>query len=501
METLFYKLMYDKQLKRSMTLLDILSKAERAVTIKELEQSLAVSKQTVLSTIEFAKSLLAEDLYLELGKKDVQLFNNSQRPIEVVLTEIARETIPNKVLEHVFYDRDLNIHAMAEALFISESTLRSVIVHMNKTLRLFKCSISFYDLKMLGTETDIRYFFYAYFSEFQDLFHALFEKPLQVCLAIFEDIKRISVTKNGKLLNYSSQQAVRWMILAKERLEVKRCVHIEESLMQRVQSRTSYTGFKHIYENKIMRYLACAQVPEAEIAWAYIVGFNTIIYHNNDGCEWCPDDADSSISEEKVTAAFCSVSHTLRIPQDCRPQFLAIHTAYFLNLSLLTDLSSCFQIGSGSVKNYVIQNLKWPYKIWMDYLSKIYDGHILPIHDIGTIATQLTMISSQFIYSQQVKAERVLYSFEGESGLPAYLEGLARTLLPSGIDGVFIYSEPITAELVRQISPDIVVSNYQINEEFEGCRVLRMSYIPQIQEWTLLREWIVDLGSGDSKNQ
>ena len=116
METLFYKLMYDKQLKRSMTLLDILSKAERAVTIKELEQSLAVSKQTVLSTIEFAKSLLAEDLYLELGKKDVQLFNNSQRPIEVVLTEIARETIPNKVLEHVFYDRDLNIHAMAEEI-------------------------------------------------------------------------------------------------------------------------------------------------------------------------------------------------------------------------------------------------------------------------------------------------------------------------------------------------------------------------------------------------
>ena len=494
METLFYKLMYDKQLKRSMSMLNILSRTEHAITIKDLEASLKVSKQTILSTIEFTRSLLADDICLEATQKSVQLFNNSQCPIEVVLTEIARQTIPNQVLEHTFYNRESNIRDVAESLFVSESTLRAIIAHMNKTLRIFKCSISFYDLKMCGAEANIRYFFYAYFSEFQELFYSLFQDKLQACLNTFEAFKRISLTQNGKLLNYSSQQVVRWMVLARERLTIEQYVYADESLMTRIKCRPSYANFKNVYEDTVLHGLSSLQIPEDEIVWAYIVGFNTIIYHNNDSRYWCADEADSHICKRELSAILTTAFDRLKIPKDCKDDFLAIHTAYLLNLSLLTDLSTCFQIGSAAVKNYVIQNLKQPYNIWIDWLLTLNDSRIFPVSDVYTIATQLAMISSQFIYTQKKKVERVLYSFEGESGFPAHLEGLARRLLPSGIESIFIYNEPITPQLVAQIQPDIVVSNYKIYEKLEGCKVLRMSYIPQIQEWTALNRLLIDLG-------
>jgi len=494
LETLFYKLMYDTQLKRSMSMLNILSRAEHAILIKELETSLNVSKQTVLSTIEFARSLLTDDICLETTQKSVQLFNNSRRPIEVVLTEIAKQTIPNQVLEHTFENRKSNISDVAESLFVSESTLRAIITHMNKTLRIFNCRISFYDLKMCGTETDIRYFFYAYFSEFQELFHSLFQDKLQACFNTFEAFESVLITKNGKLLNYSSQQVVRWMVLARERLKVEQYVDVDESLMARIKSRPSYANFKNVYENAVIHSLNLPHIPEAEIVWAYTVSFNTIIYHSNDARDWCADEADNHIYKEELSAILTTVFDRLKIPKDCKDDFLAINTAYLLNLSLLTELSTCFQIGSAAIKHYVIQNLKQPYNIWLDWLPTLSDSHVFPISDVYTIATQLSMISSQFIYTQKKKVERVLFSFEGESGFPAHLESVARQLMPRGIENIFIYNEPISAKLVEQIQPDIVVSNHQIYEKLEGCKVLRTSYIPQIQEWIVLNKLLIDFG-------
>ena len=493
METLFYKLMYDKQLKRSMTILEILYKAKHDVAIKELEETLNVSKKTVLSTLEFTKTLLEENTYLTVSEKSVRLFNNSKYPIEVAIVEIAKQTIPTQVLVHVFHNRNLNIRELAEELFVSESTLRSVITHMNKTLSLFNCSLSFYDVKMIGNEIDIRYFFYAYFSEFQELFSSIFCDKLQHCIEIFEDMKKTSVEQKGRLLNYSSQQVIRWLLITRERLELKKYVHVEEEFIKGIKKRLSYKEFKTIFEANITRYLHNQQIPEAEIVWAYVTSFNTIIYLKDSRRELYRDEDDTKHCKEKIATVLNKAADKLKFSNDVREEFIDIGTAYLLNLSLLTELSMSFQIGAEVVKSYVVNNLECLYRGWIEYLSNITEEELFPISNVHTLATQLAMISSQFVYKQKARAEKVLFSFEGESGFPAYLETLVKRRLPNGVEGIFVYNEPITASLIEKIQPNIIVCNYQMREEFRSCKLLRMSYVPQIQEWTMLEKLIINL--------
>ena len=493
METLFYKLMYDKQLKRGMTILEILYRTKHDVAIKELEVVLNVSKKTVLSTLEFTKMLLEENTRLVVTEKSVKLLNNSEYPIEVVLVKIARQTIPTRVMEHVFYDRNLNIRELAEELFVSESTLRSIITHMNKTLSLFNCSLSFYDVKMLGAETDIRYFFYAYFSEFQELFSSVFGDKLQCCIEIFEDMKKTSVEQKSGLLNYSHQQVIRWLLITRERLELKKYVHVKEAFIKDIKERHSYKIFKTIYEANITRHLRNQQIPETEVVWAYVTSFNTIIYLKDSCQNLHIDGEDTKHCKEKISVVLDRVADALRFPNDNREEFFAIGTAYLLNLSLLTKLSMSFQIGSEAVKSYIANSLEGLYEIWTECLSEITEEDLFPISNVHTLATQLTMISSQFAYRQKTRVEKVLFSFEGESGFPAYLETLAKRRLPNGVEGIFVYNEPITASLIEKIQPNIIVCNYQMREEFRSCKLLRMSYVPQIQEWTMLEKLIINL--------
>ena len=77
--------------------------------------------------------------------------------------------------------------------------------------------------------------------------------------------------------------------------------------------------------------------------------------------------------------------------------------------------------------------------------------------------------------------------------MTVYLETLARSLLPKGVEGVFVYNEPITTKLVEKIQPDIVVYNYELQEKLINCKRIRMSFVPKIQEWSLLKELIINL--------
>ena len=490
METLFYKLMYDRQLKRSMRTLEILYKSKYSVTIKELEKQLQVSQKTVLSTLHLAESLLPNDISLEVINKNIILHNDTNQSIEVVLIDIAKQTIPFQVLEHVFFDGNLNIRELAEKLFTSESTLRIRIAHMNKILATYKCRISFYDVKLLGEESNIRLFFYAYFSEFQELFISVTGDRLQYCFDIYNSMKQLLTQHGDKLLNYSYQQVERWLLITRDRMELGKFVSIRETLANRIRKRPSYQYFKDIFKSEITHHLNISTIPESEVIWGYILGFNCIIYINDDNRSLYYSDSDNKPYAEKITAVLNSVASILKVLNTDRENFFAVHTAYLLNLSLLAEISPLLQLSSDAVKNYVATNLMDIYVVWQNCLSDLLDEGLFPNLNTESVATQLALISSPFIYHQKAQPIKALYSFEGEPGLMTHLDMLAKTLLPSNIESVFVHNDPLTIELLKQIQPDVIICNHQLPKELDNYNVFRMSYVPQLHEWSLLKDFI-----------
>ena len=476
-----------------MTILEFLYKSKCDVSMRDLEEELKTSKRTILSTLEFAQTLLPENLALDVTEKGVRLSNSCEQSIDAVLIDIAKQTTAHQILKHVFYHEDSNIKSVSEKLFISESALRSRIAHMNKVLRAFKCSISYYDVRLQGDETNIRYLYYAYFSEFQELFISSCADQLVYCSAIYEKMFELLKKHDYKVLNYSYQQVSRWLLIVRERMELGKFVFIKPSIAKQIRERASYRDFRAAYEAEINRHTNIIYVPESEIIWAYIVGFNTVVYtKDNDEWAFSRDEGGSGPDRKRLDEVLTMMMNRLNVRENERDRFRDIITSYFINLSLLTGISPIFQMGSGAIKKYVECNLERLYMAWVDCLAGLNDNPLVPIVYTHSVAAQLAMISSPFIFNQDRQAEMILYSFEGEAGFPAYLETMAKALIPKGVRSVFLYNEPITDDLVERYKPDIVVCNYQIQHKVTGCKTYMMSYIPQFQEWSTLRELIIN---------
>ena len=493
MEKLFYKIMYDKRLKRSMVILEMLYKTKHDVTIKELEETLGISRNTVLTTLDFTKKIIPETLSLSINENNVKLHSEYNKSIDIIIIEIAKQTTSFQILEHAFLEKGLNVHELAEALFLSESTLRTRIKHINKTLKDFGCSLSFYDIKFIGDEVNIRYFAYVYFSEFQEFYLSVCEKQLQYCSDIYINMKNVLEKQNNKLMNYSNSQIIRWLTVTRDRLQNDKFIKLDARFIQQISKYQSYKDFKKVYESEIENHLKKTKIPEAESVWAYVVSFNTIIYFNNNNRNLYVDEIYNEPYKEIFLNIVKEMANILEIRTEDIKDFHAVHIAYFINTTLLTNISPIFQKSSANIKNYVINNLGSLYETWFKYLSKLNKNNFFPIIDIQSLSAQLTMISSQFTYTKKAKAKKIVYSFEGENGFIVYLETLAKTLLPNGVEGIFIHNEPITTKLMEQIKPDIIVCNYAFPKKVIGYKTLRMSYIPKINEWTLLKELIINL--------
>ena len=481
-----------------MAALELLYRATHNVTIKELEERLGVSRKTVFTTLEFAKTLLPKTLSLSVAENNVEFHNDSTQTIESALLEIAQKTSSFQILEHAFLNKGLNIHELAEKLFISVSALSIRIKHINKILRLFDCSLSLYDLQFIGNEANIRYFGYAYFSEFQELYLLACKDRLPYCVGVYTNVKNKQQQQGSKLMNHSYQQLIRMLLVTRDRLSAGKTIQIKDSFVKKMCNRPSYQDFRSIYSTELSNHLGEISIPESEIVWAYVASFNSTIYFSSEEKVLYRDEDDNHNIEKKATEFLIKMANKLNIQDSDKADFLLTHTAYLINLSLLSEISPVFQLGSSGVNNYVVNNLKSLYITWHDSLMALRKNDLFTMHNIDSISAQLAMISSQFIYSQKAQATKILYSFEGESGFAVYLETLAKTLLPKGVEGVFIYDEPITSTLVEQIRPDIIVYNYEIIETPDNCKALRMSFIPQIQEWTLLKELIINLNYNHS---
>jgi len=493
LEKLFYKVIYDKRLKRSMIILEILYKSKYDVTIKELEVILGVSRKTVLTTLNFTKTIIPEIISLSINENTVKLNNKYEKSIEVIIIEIAKKTISFQILEHAFLEKGLNINELAEKLFLSESTLRIRIRHINEILKDFGCALSFYGVKFIGDEANIRYFAYAYFSEFQEFYHSVCEEQLKYCYDIYLNMKKVIDKYGYKLINYSDSQIIRWLIVTRDRIQNDKFIEIDEKFIQRINKRQSYQEFKKVYENEVTNYLNKTNIPEAESVWAYVVSFNTTIYLSNVNRDLYIDEKDNEPYKKTILDIVGKMANILEINIEDRKDFYEVHMAYFINTSLLTRISSIFQMSSSNISKYVVDNLESLYDIWVTCLSKIDENELFPVLNIHGLSAQLTMISSQFTYTKKPQAKKIVYSFEGETGFTVYLETMAKTLIPNGVEGIFIHNESITSELLKQINPDIVVCNYAFVEKNIDYKILRMSYIPQIREWTLLKELIINL--------
>ncbi|OTO22235.1 hypothetical protein A5816_002907 [Enterococcus sp. 3G1_DIV0629] len=162
--------LYGKNIKKKITLINILYNKHDWVTTNELAKQAKLDRKTVLKYVtELEKDIELFDhskIYISFSKGRGTILNaDNPLIIQEFILWLIKENIAIKIVHTLFFESSLNITTWSYENYVSVSTVRRTINELNKNFKPLNINItskkSTYYIS--GEEKDIRYMFYAFF--------------------------------------------------------------------------------------------------------------------------------------------------------------------------------------------------------------------------------------------------------------------------------------------------------------------------------------------------
>jgi len=133
--------------------------------LAEIAEALNYSERTLKTDISTLKSSL-DSLIIDSSSLGIRLIFKQNSNLKSFYQMIFEQSTTFNLLEYLITRENMNTDDILDALSISLSTLYRLIKEINYVLdKNFHIQINQTDYQLLGTEKDIRYFYYVYFSE------------------------------------------------------------------------------------------------------------------------------------------------------------------------------------------------------------------------------------------------------------------------------------------------------------------------------------------------
>ncbi|GIO30404.1 hypothetical protein J2TS6_15450 [Paenibacillus albilobatus] len=159
----------NKEYMQLKSLLKLLDREERWFTFAEVESVLGVSGKSVRKIVEEAVSLLPPSMRIEVSRGKGIMFRRDRHgtSIQEVLEPLLRETPYFRLMQLLFeHDGKTSAEEVAEELFMSFSSFKKWIVHLNREeLRPFQLRMTYSAPALKGNEIHVRYFLWKLFTE------------------------------------------------------------------------------------------------------------------------------------------------------------------------------------------------------------------------------------------------------------------------------------------------------------------------------------------------
>ncbi|OMD36802.1 helix-turn-helix domain-containing protein [Paenibacillus odorifer] len=158
----------DKGFNLANQLLTLLDTEQRWFTLAEVEKSLGISDKTIRKMVEEISKQLPPTVTIEVSRgKGIVLQRNGRSTISEVISSMFRQTIFYRLMDLLFTNVGrLSVEELAEALFMSTSSLKKLIVELNNNdLKAYKLRISYSTPVIKGNEMNIRYFYWKLYCD------------------------------------------------------------------------------------------------------------------------------------------------------------------------------------------------------------------------------------------------------------------------------------------------------------------------------------------------
>ncbi|WP_282937160.1 helix-turn-helix domain-containing protein [Paenibacillus sp. RC67] len=221
----------DKGFKLASQLLTLLDMEQRWFTLSEVEKSLGISDKTIRKMVEEISKQLPPTVTIEVSRgKGIFLRRDGRsKTISEVISSMFRQTIFYRLMNLLFTNVGrLSVEELSGAMFMSTSSLKKLIVHLNNNdLKAYKLSITYSTPMIKGNEMNIRYFYWKLYCDAYEFTGWPFENV--DFTYINQLITNIENEKNIVYFINSKRRLSFLLAIVIERVAKGKCVKINEN--------------------------------------------------------------------------------------------------------------------------------------------------------------------------------------------------------------------------------------------------------------------------------
>lgn len=497
MEKLFFMLQKNKQLKRQIQILKYLETTLSTTSIPALARELDCSSPTLRSDISALNMQLPPSAQIVIhAREGIQLIYDKATSVDTHIANLAKQSVAFQIIDNIFHNNIYTFQEATEILYLSKSSLRKFISHINQIMKEFHISISMRSLDFIGKEADIRFFLFVYYCDFRDCFLTYAEDDHYA-----KDYISLLISARGvKLprLHFSYFRSTIWLMIIKGRITNQKLITLDKDLIAEFIGEQDFENFNQIYTNFFYNNFSLDEFPVEEAIFSYVVCLHSISYSaaypkiaNAEPHCYCRKTDPRII--EKVNTFLSNI-----FPKELigTPALERIQ-AFLINLRLLTKITSQFELTSYPLQEVIQDSYPELYQAWYALLKKLPPEVLFPIEHRRDVAVTLTIMQASILSEKKEhKSIFILFSFQGELGYDDILVHDTKALLSDNMKTEYHFEKAVDKDLIEKTQADLVVCNYDLPDIVNcPCPIVRLSYIPTTIDWRILKNKLHDLAS------
>ncbi|OTN75894.1 hypothetical protein A5886_000970 [Enterococcus sp. 8G7_MSG3316] len=130
--------------------------------------------RTIITDINYLRDYLDKSAHITSSKQGYTLnIHNSEEYIDKKSSILEDEPL-FIILERIFFNELLSIYEWADYFHVSESTMIKYLKSITNEVKAFNITLDLYPVNLIGSEADIRYFYFAFYYESDITPHTVF---------------------------------------------------------------------------------------------------------------------------------------------------------------------------------------------------------------------------------------------------------------------------------------------------------------------------------------